>query len=239
MNGPTPVTIATIPAGLGVTVDGTNYTAPATFNWLATSVHSVDMASPQVAGDGYSRFVFDSWSDGGARSHSLAAPLSAVTNIATFTTNYLLEVADNLAGAGTVMADPAGPWYEIGEPVSLTATANAGYLFYDWQGVDGHTNNSAQLTMNTHRSVQALFMPASGVPVINAASFVRLPDGRVQFNLTAGSGVAAQATVWGAATLSPPDWQILGTVSLTNGDGTFIEDPAPTAPVRFYRVSLP
>jgi hypothetical protein len=77
------------------------------------------------------------------------------------------------------------------------------------------------------------------VPIINTASFVRLPDGRVQFNLTAGAGVATQATVWGTTTLSPPDWQILGTVPLTSGSGVFIEDPAPTAPTRFYRVSLP
>ena len=49
-----PVTIATDPAGLTVTVDGTNYTAPVLFNWLSGSSHSLDTASPQIAGDGSS-----------------------------------------------------------------------------------------------------------------------------------------------------------------------------------------
>jgi len=85
----------------------------------------------------------------------------------------------------------------------------------------------------------ASFTTNNGIPAIDAGSFARLPDGRVQFTFSAGAGVATQATVWGSTPLSPPDWHIVGTVPLTNGSGIFIETPAPTASNRFYRVSLP
>ncbi|HSU54175.1 MAG TPA: hypothetical protein VLT36_08970, partial [Candidatus Dormibacteraeota bacterium] len=110
---------------------------------------------------------------------------------------------------------------------------------YTWQGVDAQAGSSAQVTLNGYRSVQAQFMPASGVPFIDTASFVRLPDGRVQFHLTAGAGVVTQATVWAANTLSPAAWSNLGMVPLTNGSGVFIENPASTSQTRFYRVSVP
>jgi hypothetical protein len=234
-----PVVVTTVPTGLGVRVDGTNYAAPASFAWTPDSSHNIETDSPQVSGDGHSRYLFTAWNDGGAQSHSITAIMTGATNTATFSTNYLLDVTATPTEAGTVTADPTGPWYDVGQLVSLTANPNAGYMLYDWEGVAIEMGTTAQLTMNGYKAVQAKFMPVSGVPVINAASFTRLPDGRVQFNLTAGAGVATQATVWGATTLSPADWQILGTVPLTAGSGVFIEDPAPTSPERFYRVSLP
>jgi hypothetical protein len=235
----TRVTFGTLPTNLSIMVDGTNYTATTNFNWLPFSPHSIGTASPQVASNGRSQSVFAAWSDGGAQSHSITVPFSAATNMASFSTNYLLEISTNLAGAGAVSTVPAGPWFDTGQVVSLSATPNAGYLFYTWQGVDSQANNTAQLAMTGYRAAQAQFFPESGVPAIDAASFIRLADGRAQFNLTAGAGVATQATVWAATTLRPPDWQVLGTAPLTNGSGMFIENAAPTGSTRFYRVSLP
>ena len=94
--------IATKPAGLAITVDGTNYTAPANFSWVPTSTHTLATASPQVAGDGHSRSVFAAWTDGGAQSHSVLVPLASatntITNTVTFSTNYLLDVSRHSAG---------------------------------------------------------------------------------------------------------------------------------------------
>jgi hypothetical protein len=234
-----PVTITTVPAGLRLTVDGTNYTAPAAFAWVPDSAHSIETASPQVAADSHSRYLFASWSDGGAQSHAITAPLSGTTNTAKFSTNYLLDVTITPPEAGTVAPVPIGPWYDLGQLVSLTAHTNAGHLFCAWQNVDSQANDMAQVTMDGYHAVQAQFIPSSGVPIIQADSLVRLPDGRVQFALMAGAGAASQATVWGATSLAPPDWQPLGTVPLTNGSGVFTEDTAPVVPIRFYRVMLP
>jgi hypothetical protein len=239
----TRVTITTMPTNLTVAVDGTNYAAPAVFSWLPNAVHTVTAPSPQVAADGHSRSVFAAWSDGGAQTHAFTVPFAPVssplTDTANFTTNYLLDIAVTPTGAGGVSANPTGPWYDVGQLVSLTANPNAGYLCYTWQGVDTPAGNTAQVTLNGYKSVQAKFMPESGIPVIDASSFVRLPDGTVQFSFTAGAGVAAQATIWGASTLSPTDWAILGTAPLTNGTGVFLDNSAPGEAKRFYRVSLP
>ena len=121
------MTVATDPAGLAVTVDGTNYTAPAVFNWLSGSSHSLGTASPQASGDGHSRSVFTSWSDSGAQSHNITAPVSNTTYTASFATQYLLDTAVTPSGAGTVTNNPIGPWYNAGQLVSLTAVTNSGY----------------------------------------------------------------------------------------------------------------
>ncbi len=234
-----PTSILTAPTGLVVNVDGTNFTAPASFAWPADSAHTIAANSPQVSSNGQSRFVFASWSDAGAQSHSITAPITGATNTARFSTNYLLDLAVAPASAGTIIPNPVGPWFDAGQTVSLTANANADYFFYSWQGVSNPTNNTASVTMNSYKSVQATFIPMSGMPLIDPASVTRLPDGRIQFNLTAGAGMAGQATIWAATSLAPPNWQTLGTVSLTNSGGTFVESSAPSAPARFYRVSLP
>jgi hypothetical protein len=70
-------------------------------------------------------------------------------------------------------------------------------------------------------------------PTFTAGSITNLPNGRVQFGLTAPG--AAQATIWGTIILAPPNWQNLGSVTVTGGSGTFTNTP----PYRFYRVSVP
>jgi len=156
-----PVTVATDPAGLTVTVDGTNYTAPATFNWLSGTVHTLATPSPQTAANGQSRSSFASWSGGGAQSNQINAPVSAMTNTATFSTQYLLTVNRNPTTGGTVAPAPTGPWYDAGQLVSLTANTNLGYRFGGWGGVDSQSANTAQVTMDAARNVMATFLPAS------------------------------------------------------------------------------
>jgi len=234
-----PMTIATVPAGLSLTVDGTNYTAPTAFAWVPNSSHLIGAASPQLSGDGHSRYLYDSWSDGGAQSHSITSLLAGATTTARFSTNYLLDITVTPPAAASVAAAPQGPWYALGQPVSLTAQPGAGYLIYTWQGVDAQTNNTAQLAMGGYHAVEAKFIPLGGLPAIQTGSLLTLPDGRVQFTLTAGAGLASQATVWGATRLAPPDWKVLATVPLTNGVGMFADSTAPTVTTRFYRVTLP
>jgi hypothetical protein len=138
---------------------------------------------------------------------------------------------------GSVTLIPGGPWYPRDELVSLTANPDPGFTFLSWDGVDSQSNNTAQATMSEYRNVTAAFQ-AVGPIIIDAQSLTRLPDGRIQFGISAGPG-ATYLTVWGTTTLSPPDWKILGTVPLTGGRGVFIDDPAPEVPTRFYRASVP
>ena len=72
------MTVTTSPAGRQITVDGDPYTAPQTFQWSPGSSHTLAVASPQSGGTGI-QYVYSSWSDGGAQSHTISAPGSNTT----------------------------------------------------------------------------------------------------------------------------------------------------------------
>jgi hypothetical protein len=72
-------------------------------------------------------------------------------------------------------------------------------------------------------------------PVINTGSVIRLPDGSVQFSLTATG--AATATVLGSTNLA--SWLVLQNVPVTGGTAVFTDNTATNYPARFYRVRVP
>jgi fibronectin type 3 domain-containing protein len=77
------VTIATAPAGLGITVDGTAAVAPQTYAWIPGIEHTIATTTPQSGTNGNS-LGFVRWSDNGALSHTAVTPNSNVTITATF-----------------------------------------------------------------------------------------------------------------------------------------------------------
>jgi hypothetical protein len=72
-------------------------------------------------------------------------------------------------------------------------------------------------------------------PTINVGSVTRLPDGRVQFSLSATG--APQVTVLGSTNLI--SWEVLQTLLLTNSSAVFIDNGAANYPQRMYRVRVP
>src|SRR4030095_5295922 len=83
------VTVQTNPAGRAFTVDGPNYSATQTFNWVPSSTHTISTTSPQSGGTG-NQYVWNSWSDNGAISHNVAPSSNA-----TFTANFTLTAVFN------------------------------------------------------------------------------------------------------------------------------------------------
>jgi hypothetical protein len=152
------ITIATSPSGLGMTADGASYTAPQTFIWTPGSSHTIGVSSPQTGGSGV-QYVFSSWSDGGAQTHSITVPSSNTTYTASFSTQYLLTTAVNPSGAGSVNPNCSGGgcWYNSGATVSLQATPNSGYIFSSWTGTVGSSANPLNLTMDGPKSETANF----------------------------------------------------------------------------------
>jgi hypothetical protein len=236
-NSQVTATLATIPDGLTVNVDGTNYTAPISFTWATNSSHTLSATNAQLSADGHARYPFLSWSDGGAQIHAVTTPLYDTNYTANFAPEFLLDIALAPTNGGNVIPVPAGPWYPRDEVVSLAAFPNPGFDFLSWSGVDSQITNTAQASMSGYRNVTATFQ-ALGPVLIDLGSLTRLADGRIQFSLTAGPG-ATQVTVWGTTNLSSPGWKVLGTVPLTNGSGEFTDDSAPTVPTRFYRAMVP
>ena len=98
------VTINSNLIGLTVMVDGTDRTTPYTADWTSGSSHTLNVPSPQTVSQ--SAYVFSSWSDGLARSHSVSP-----TTDTTYTANFTLTTAggDGRAEITSCGSDPASP----------------------------------------------------------------------------------------------------------------------------------
>ncbi|MCX6922948.1 MAG: carbohydrate binding domain-containing protein [Verrucomicrobia bacterium] len=227
------VTLQTLPGSLALNVDGTNYTAPASFIWATNSSHVLSTPIAQLSLDGHARYQFVSWSDGGAESHIVTTPRFNTNYTANFSTEFLLDITVAPTGGGSVTPEPAGPWYPGNQLVSLTANPNPGFEFLWWGGVDAQSDNTAQATMSGYRNVIATFQPVGSV-TIDPRSVTRLPDGSVQFEVTAPS--AATVTVLGSTDLST--WELLQTVPVADGTAIFTDSAATNYPSRFYRVRV-
>ena len=151
-------TVQTVPAGLTIVVDGTNYTAPQTFTWAPGSLHTNTASSPQSGGTG-TRYIWSSWSYGGGISSTITAGASNTNYTANFTTQYYLTVSGVPPVGGGV--SPASGWYGSGSSVGITATTNSNYTFSGWAGAGTGSytgsNHAAQVTMNGPISETASF----------------------------------------------------------------------------------
>ncbi len=76
------LTFQTIPGGLQVAVNGTQAQATFSRTVIVGSSNTVSAISPQTKGRKI--YAFQSWSDGGAQTHTIVAPAAATTYSARF-----------------------------------------------------------------------------------------------------------------------------------------------------------
>jgi len=117
------VSVDTIPGGLQVSVDGVAATAPRSLTCGNGTTHTIAAPSPQLAGD--VRYVFSSWSDGGARFHEVVCDGSA-NYTATFRTELRVTVTTAPSGLrmlvdGAEMDAPQTFWWAMGSTHTLSA----------------------------------------------------------------------------------------------------------------------
>jgi len=143
------ITITTGPANLLVSADGgTAVAAPLVENWTAGSTHVITTTSPQAGGAGV-QYVWSSWSDSGAISHSITVPSTATTYTATFNTQYQLTTQASPSADGTV-TPASGGYFAGGATIPVTATANAGFQFTNWTSTGGTFDSSTSASTNFH-----------------------------------------------------------------------------------------
>src|SRR5260221_292066 len=163
---PTISSFTTNPPGLGFTVDGVAYSSAQNFSWVAGSMHSVAVSSPQNGTAG-TRYAWTNWSDGAAMSHTVTAPSSPATYTANFATQYSLTLSASPGSGGTVAANPSPPdgFYNSGTSVQLTATANSGYQFGGYSGDLTGPSKPQSVLMSAPHSVTGNFNALSGTVV--------------------------------------------------------------------------
>ncbi len=97
-------------------------------------------------------------------------------------TGYLLTTA--VDGNGSIDAFPAGPEYVPGSDVQLTPVPDEGWNFSHWEGDLSGSDNPATLTMDTHKSVTAVFVEdqlAVTVNTVGEGSVILDPAGGLYF----------------------------------------------------------
>jgi hypothetical protein len=227
-----PFTVQTSPTGLSFTVDGTNYSSAQTLNWLYGSSHTIGTTSPQSGGTGV-QFVWGSWSDGGAVSHTVMATTN-ITDTANFTTQYFLAM--NTGSGGSV--NPSSGWNNSNAVVNISATASNGYAFSAWAGSGSGsysgTNSSASVTMNGPITETASFDFLATIMGITIGG-----DGSVTISYATTSGLTYHVET--TTNLTSSSWTTVPG-STTNAAGSiiiFIDPNAVGDPQRFYRVGSP
>ncbi|MFQ5910504.1 MAG: sialidase family protein, partial [Thermoplasmata archaeon] len=137
------ITFETLPdPNLDILIDTVLYTAPQSFWFTAGQLVTMDVPSPQTI-DATSRYVWQSWSDGGLQSH-LKTISMVETFTATFAVEYLVNVNTNPAGLdvdvdGLIYNLAVNPfWWLDGSTHDLnaispqTVTPDEQWAFVDW-----------------------------------------------------------------------------------------------------------
>lgn len=170
---PSSLTIQTNPSGLQFSIDGGPLqTAPQTLSLSAGSTHTVAVSLTQLGAAVGTQYAFLSWSDGGAATHTFVVNSSG-TLTAAYKTQYQLTTSAVPASGGTV-SPASGGYYDAGTVVSLTATANSGYLFSAWSGTVANAGSvSTTVTMSNLQTVTANFK-AANIPIISSSGVVPL-----------------------------------------------------------------
>src|SRR5262249_22018107 len=128
---PTTTTIATIPSGLAIVVDGNELVSPQSFNWAAGTQHTIAVAPVQGTDP---RHTFIRWTDGGGVGHIVTASPDRTVIAAEFSRAHPFQIV--ALGSGTATATPAGAdGYPEGLPLRVRAVPDAGNNFLGWGGL--------------------------------------------------------------------------------------------------------
>ena len=168
------VGIDTDPPGLSMTIDSASSSVPAAFWWAENTTHTLEvLAIEQLQPE--SRFIFESWSDGGAAAHSVIADQPKAL-VARFRTEFQVEVDTDPPGLqvlvdGANTTAPAQLWWAEGSShavgMNSTQTVEATrYLFAQWSdggailhNVTAALNLSVRASMSTQFYVELLSDP--------------------------------------------------------------------------------
>ncbi|TLZ59869.1 MAG: exo-alpha-sialidase [Methanobacteriota archaeon] len=182
------VTVRTAPIPLDLLVDASPYVGAVT-RWLEEETpHTIEAPSPQVVSPG-TRYVFASWSDGGARSHTIT-PNGPSTVEATFQLQFFLTV-QSAHGTPT-----GGGWYNASVAASFSVEGSAPggtgtrYVFTGWTGDSTASSADSTIAMDGPKTVSASWRTDHLLTIVSA------------YGVAEGAGWYAENT---AATASVPD----------------------------------
>ncbi|CAM4498409.1 putative repeat protein (TIGR02543 family) [Paenibacillus endophyticus] len=119
-------------------------------------------------------YQFDGWTDADDNLIGKENPIMVTMNeakaitanfkvVSTFTLTTIATEGGTVATKPVTKSDVQDGLYEQETKVILTATAKPGYLFTGWSGGLVSSKNPAEVTINGHTTVTAIFQPANGL----------------------------------------------------------------------------
>ncbi len=147
------------PNGGRIYVDGSPITVLTVYTWSQGSTHTLDPDSGYSPIDG-KRLIFSHWSDGNtADPRTITAPSGSATYRVEWQTQFRLIISVSPSGGGTTSPTVGTYWYNSGQPVTVSESPNAGYVFDHWDlsGSNVGSNPSYTVSMNTYYTLTAIF----------------------------------------------------------------------------------
>ena len=114
---------------------------------------------------GQRRYRFESWSNGGARTQSLALPRGGGGITANFVSEYPLSTGVSRSEGGSINLQPSagGGYYSEGASVRLTAVPNPDWEFVRWSGDIESRESDLTIEMKQPTHAEALFSQAQRI----------------------------------------------------------------------------
>lgn len=140
----------TVPAGLDLVIGSATAATPSSRTVIVGSQNTVSAPSPQTSGG--QSYVFSSWSDGGAQSHTITAPGANTTYTATFTaaaptpttTTYISDLAWVSSSNGWGPVERDGSNGEAGAADGSPLTLNGEFFA---KGLGAHAVSEVVVTL--------------------------------------------------------------------------------------------
>jgi uncharacterized repeat protein (TIGR02543 family) len=134
------------------------------------SSHTVDFTDGQTSPNGRTRFHWLSWSDAGAKNHTIIGSLAGGTLTATLGRDFLLRATSGTGGsvtADTAINLTAGDFVPEGRVVHLTPVDGSG-SFCGWTGDSTTTDSVLTLSMQHPYVLTANFGSSAAITSANA-----------------------------------------------------------------------
>lgn len=148
---------------------------------------------------------------------------------------YFIRWNNNISENVTIELFQGGT---LAKTIATNAPSSGAYQWSVGLGLTPGANYTLKITSNTNpllSSVSAATFSIIDAPSITSNSVVRLPDGRIQFNLSATG--ASQVSV-----LVSPDlvhWQLLQSLPVSGGTAVFTQSAPANGLDLFYRLRVP
>jgi glucose/arabinose dehydrogenase len=222
--------VDSVPSGLIVTLDGISKTTPFVVDSLKGFQHALG-APDQVQGS--TSYAFASWSDLGARTHTITTPEQASSYVATFTAGSLANLAAAYSfdeGAGTTVTDASGN-NNTGTLVGATWTGSGkinGALSFNGTSSRVDVPNASSLQLTTAMTLEAWVNPTT----ITSKWRDVIYKGRDNFYLAASSTNAGKPV--GEGLIGGVNTKAIGTAPLATNTWTHLATTYDGAALRLY-----